>query len=111
PANGAIQPFIWALDSLNLKLQDVLYFWVEVQDNDEYSGYKTTSSTVLSLTIPSLINYFENLDEKEDEVGTGLDDVSESFRQMQEQYERFKEKMKENPDDVGYEQAQELEQV
>ena len=111
PVNGSAKGFTWALDSLNLKPKDVLSFWVKVQDNDAYNGYKSSISQVLTLTIPSLVNYFEDLDEKESEIGSDLDEVSESFREMQEQYERFKEKMKENPDQIGYEQTQELEQV
>ncbi|MEX0719385.1 MAG: hypothetical protein WD059_01875 [Balneolaceae bacterium] len=111
PENGALQSFSWNLEELRLKPQDVLSFWVEVQDNDEYRGYKTSRSSVLTLTVPSMVDYFEGLDEREDEVGTDLEDISDSFSEMQDQYDQFKEKLKENPEDAGYEQKRELEQV
>lgn len=111
PRNGVIQSFNWKLDSLNLKPQDKVTFWIEVQDNDGYSGYKTAASARLTLTVPSLVDYFEDLDEKEDEVEHDLDDITDSFRQMQDQYEQFNEMMKDNPDNAGFEESQQLEQA
>ncbi|MTI87065.1 MAG: hypothetical protein FH748_03755 [Balneolaceae bacterium] len=111
PENGVLQPFNWDLEELRLKPQDVLSFWVEVADNDGYNGRKTTRSQVLTLSVPSMVDYFESLDEKEENVDTELDDISESFKQMQDSYKQFKEKMKEQPEQAGYEQKKELEQT
>lgn len=111
PTNGAVHSFNWPIDSLVMKPQDVLTFWIEVQDNDAFNGFKSSLSQKLTLTIPSLVNFFEDIDEKETEVGTTLEEVAESFSQMEEQYELFKEKMKETPDQIGYEQSQQLEEV
>ncbi|MEX0609354.1 MAG: DUF4175 family protein [Balneolaceae bacterium] len=111
PENGVLQAHVWDLNELKMKPQDVLTFWIEVQDNDGYHGYKTSKSKVITLTVPSMVDYFEGLDDRENEVGSDLEDASDSFEQMQEQYEEFKESLKENPQDAGYEQQQELEQV
>lgn len=111
PSEEALQPFQWDLRDFDLKPQDELTFWISVWDNDEYNGYKSSNSRNITLTVPSLVDYFEDVDKKEDNVESTLDEISESFKQTQQQYEQFKEKMKDNPEQVGYEEKRELDQV
>ncbi len=111
PSGNALQPFQWDLGDFDLKPQDELTFWISVWDNDEYNGYKSSNSQKITLTVPSLVDYFEDVDKKEDDVESTLDEISESFKQTQQQYEQFKEKMKDNPEQTGYEEKRELDQV
>lgn len=111
PTEGSLQPFLWNLQDFGLKPQDELSFWISVSDNDGHNGFKSSNSQKLTLTVPSLVDYFEDLDEKENDVESTLEEVSESFKQTREQYEQFKEKMKDNPEQTGYEEKRELEQV
>lgn len=110
PNNGVLQSLIWDLSELNLKPKDELTFWVEVTDNDSYNGFKSSRSEVLTLSIPSLIDYFEDVSDKEDEVETDLEDISEAFNEMSDQYDNFKEQLKENPE-TNFEQKRQLEEV
>ncbi|MCR9132573.1 MAG: hypothetical protein NXI08_08365 [bacterium] len=110
PANGILQNYIWDVSALDLKPKDEVTFWIETSDNDAYNGFKSSRSEILSLTLPSLIDYFEELDEKENEVGSELDDVAESFEEMQQQYEQFREQLKENPQ-VDYQDVRQLQEV
>ncbi|HET8864376.1 MAG TPA: DUF4175 family protein [Gracilimonas sp.] len=111
PSIGSLNSYVWNLNELNLKPLDVLTFSITVQDNDEYNGYKSSSSQSIILEVPSLVDYFEDIDQKEDEIETDLTDISKAFEQTQEQYERFKEQMKNDPESTGYEEKRELEQV
>lgn len=111
PTEGTLQPFLWDLKDFGLKPQDELTFWISVRDNDGYNGFKSSNSQKLTLTVPSLVDYFEDVDEKENDVESTLDEISESFNQTREQYEQFKEKMKDNPEQTGYEEKRELDQV
>lgn len=111
PVNRSIQAYDWNLSNFNLKPQDELTFWITVRDNDGYNGYKASESRRITLTVPSLVDYFEEVDGKEDEVESDLEEISESFKQAEEQYQRFKEQMKDNPENPGYEEKRELEQL
>jgi hypothetical protein len=111
PKSDAITPFVWSLSELNLKPQDVLTFWINVQDNDGFAGRKTSSSQRVTLEVPSMVEYLDDMGEKEDDISTDLEEITESFQQTREQYERFKEKLKDNPENAGYEERSELEQV
>ncbi len=110
PRNGALQSFIWDVSDLNLSPKDEITFWVEVTDNDGYNGYKTSKSQEITLTVPSLVDYFEGLEERESEVETDLEDISDAFQEMSEQYDTFKEQLKENPQ-IDYEDQRQLEEV
>ena len=110
PSNGVLQSFSWDVSNLNLKPKDELSFWIEISDNDEYQGYKTSRSELITLTVPSLIDYFDDLGEEEDEVQTDLEDISEAFEEMSEQYDTFKEQLKENPE-TNFEQRRQLQEV
>lgn len=110
PNNETLQSFSWTVSELNLKPKDVVSFWIEVKDNDGYNGFKASQSQVLTLTIPSLVDYFDDLGEKEDEVETDLEDISSAFEEIQDQYETFREQLKENPE-TDFEQQRQLEEV
>ncbi|MFP8489144.1 hypothetical protein ACKGJO_08565 [Gracilimonas sp. Q87] len=111
PNSNTITPYVWPLEELNLKPQDVLTFWITVQDNDGYEGLKTSSSQRITLEIPSMVDYLDNMGEKEDDITSDLKEISETFQQTREQYERFKEKLKNNPENAGYEEKSALKQV
>lgn len=110
PRNGALQSFLWDVTDLNLSPKDEITFWIEVTDNDGYNGYKTSKSQEITLTVPSLVDYFEGLEERESEVETDLEDISDAFQEMSEQYDTFKEQLKENPQ-IDYEDQRQLEEV
>lgn len=110
PRNGVLQNFNWSVSELNLTPLDEVTFWIEAADNDEYSGFKTSRSQLITLTIPSLVDYFEDLDEREAGVSKDLDEITEEFKKMREDYENFKEELKQNPDS-RYEQQRQLDEA
>tara|TARA_R110002124_G_scaffold197895_1_gene364932 strand:+ start:2990 stop:6370 length:3381 start_codon:yes stop_codon:yes gene_type:complete len=110
PANGVLQRFNWDLSKLDLSPLDELTFWIEASDNDGYNGRKTSRSQEITLTVPSLVDYFESLDKKEQDVETDLESISESFEEMSESYEEFEESLKENPE-TTYENQRQVEEA
>jgi len=95
--NGRSNSYNWDIKTLNLKPQDEVSFWLEVTDNDAFNGAKTSRSEYRIIRIPSLVDYFEELDEKEDDVEKTLEDAAQSFEQLENEYDEFKRELKENP--------------
>ncbi len=110
PPNGVLQTYRWDLSGLQLTPLDELTFWIQATDNDAFNGAKTARSQAVTLTVPSLVDYFESLDEKENDVSEGLDEITDSFEQIEQQYEEFKESLRENPE-TNYEQYQQLDEI
>ncbi len=110
PRNGRTEQINWNLEEFELRPRDELRFRIRVWDNDEISGYKWSESQDVVIQIPSLTEYFEDLDSRERETQTGLDEISEQFRTMDEEYQEFLERLRQNPDG-GYEEEQILEEI
>ena len=108
--NGIIQTFSFDIDSLKLKPKDELTFWIETTDNDGFNGYKTARSVSITLIVPSLVDYFDEIDIQEEEIQSDLENVSESFEEMQRQYKMFEEQMRDNPT-IDYKDIGQLEEV
>lgn len=108
--NGILQTFSFDIDSLKLKPKDELIFWIETTDNDGFNGYKTARSVSITLSVPSLVDYFDEINDQEEQIQSDLENVSESFEEMQKQYEMFEEQMRVNPV-VDYKDIRQLEEV
>lgn len=110
PVIGEPSHIPWELEDLGLRPRDRLTFWVTVWDNDEFNGFKSTDSQQLVLEVPSVSAFLDNIDRQERSVQDGLDEISESFRQMEEEYQRFKDRLKQNQE-PGWEEDQMLEDI
>lgn len=110
PVMNEPQSYTWELPKLDPKPRDVLTYWIEVRDNDAYSGAKSGRSQKMTVTFPSVTEYMDELDTQENEVSESLDDLSQSFERMQQEYDQFKNQLKQNPE-TSWEQKQQLEEV
>jgi len=110
PVLNATQEYRWDLTTLNPKPRDVITFWLEVTDNDGYSGYKTSSSRKITVTLPSLVENMEQIGEQETDLQEELENISESYDEMKQEYDRFKENLKQNPE-TNWEQKQMLDEI
>jgi hypothetical protein len=113
--------FRWELseiENLDLVPGDVLDFYLEVRDNDDYAGFKRTASPIHTLRFPSLIEQFDQLDEQQDEVKGDLESLLDNARNVQEEFEQLRDELRRKQDgswdderqlDRLLEQQQELE--
>ncbi len=110
PANGRIESFEWDLSDMNLRPRDELEFKVRVWDNDAINGYKMGESQKVIIQVPSLADYFEELDSSERDIRDNLDEVTERFQSMEQEYQDFLERLRQNPDG-GFEEQQIMEEI
>ena len=104
PSNGSLTRFFWELSSFELRPRDRLTFHIRAWDNDAVNGVKASRSRDIVIRIPSLTEYFEELDEEESEVGSELEEVSDQFEQMEQEYDEFLQQLRENPEGSAEEQ-------
>lgn len=110
PQNGRLSQYTWDLAEIGLRPRDEVRFTIRAMDNDQFSGGKWGQSKEITVRIPSLAEVFEDIDEKEQNVQSELENVSESFNQMEQEYERFMERLRNNPEG-GFEEEEMLESV
>lgn len=110
PSNGKVTRYQWNLEEFGLKPRDQLTFKLRVWDNDQISGAKMSESSEVIVQIPSLTEYFDELDDQEQDVQSELEEVSDQFHNMENQYQEFLDKLRQNPQG-GFEESQMLEDV
>ena len=110
PGNGPTTSYSLDLSRFDLRPRDTFTAWIRVTDNDEIGGYKSGESRKILVQIPSLTESFEQLDEKEQDVETELDNISEQFESIEREYENFLERLQQNPE-AGIEEEQMLEDI
>jgi hypothetical protein len=100
----------WDFQDKSLRPRDRLTFWITVWDNDEFNGYKSADSQQLVLEVPSVSAFLDNINRRERDVQDALDEVSESYQQMEQEYQRFRERLQQNQR-PGWEEEQILEDI
>jgi len=110
PENGRNTRFTWDLSELELRPRDEVAFHIRALDNDAVSGGKWGESQEVVIQRPSLADFFEEIDSKERNVQDELDQVSDDFQQMEQEFERFLDRLRQNPEG-GFEEQEMLENV
>lgn len=100
-ATGLEVPFVWSLSSLNLGSEDVVEYFVEVYDNDGYSGPKMSRSQVKRLVYPSLESLLKKTEKTKDEVENSLKSALDDAMELKKELDELKEKMEKNPEELG----------
>ena len=73
---------------------DVIEYFVEVRDNDAFSGFKSARSAVQRLRLPSLAEQYEQLSEEQDEVKNQMEDLQRDADQMREQFQELRDEIR-----------------
>lgn len=110
PVSGSSQQFSWNVEEFDLRPRDVLTFQIRAWDNDEISGYKPGESREIMIQIPSLTEFLDELDHQEEQVSDHLNSISQQFEAMEQDYQRFLDRLRQNPEG-GFEESQMLENI
>jgi ElaB/YqjD/DUF883 family membrane-anchored ribosome-binding protein len=110
PENGRNTRINWDLSEIELRPRDEIRFHIRAMDNDAIAGGKWGQSQEVIIRVPSMAEFFDEIDSKERDIQSELDQVSDSFDQMEQEYERFLERLRQNPEG-GFEEQEMLENV
>jgi Domain of unknown function (DUF4175) len=108
PLPEVLRRFEWSLEDVHLYPGDWVTYYVEVEDNDEFSGHKTARSNTYRLRLPSLSELYAKIQEQDENRMTQLDDAMEKTRQLREKYEKLARELKKNPE-VDWQKQKEVE--
>src|SRR5690625_4465031 len=62
------------------------------------------------IQIPSLAEFLDELDHQEEQVSDHLNSISQQFEAMEQDYQRFLDRLRQNPEG-GFEESQMLENI
>lgn len=84
----------WAIDSLKLKAGEQLEYYVQVWDNDEVNGRKSTKTTTYNFFIPSENNLIAEINKSRAQTQQGVDQSTKRADKLQNQIEQAYQKLK-----------------
>ncbi len=110
PAPEVIKTYDWDLTPLGLYPGDAVTFYVEVEDNDEFSGHKTARTPTYRLRLPSLGELYADIQDQDDNRMSELDEVLEQGRELQQKYEQMARELKKRPE-MDWKKEQEIQKA
>ncbi|MDI6400407.1 hypothetical protein QLX67_00235 [Balneolaceae bacterium ANBcel3] len=102
--------FDWDIRSFEPGSMDRIEYWLEITDNNAYSGYQQSRSDVHIIEIPSLASRLFEQEEREEEIDQRFSEVDEAYQRMRDNIQRLRDEIRINPDD-DWEQTQMLEEI
>ena len=84
----------WALDSLRLKPNDKIDYYVQVADNDGVHGAKTTRSAVMTFAIPSMDQLQKQIDQSAEKTEQQMDQALKTAQQIKKELTELEERMR-----------------
>ena len=100
-ATGLEVPYAWNLSKLNLGTEDEVEYFVEVYDNDGFSGPKMSRSDTRKLIYPSFDALIQKTEKTKEEIENSLKSAFEDANELKQQMDELKEKMEKNPEELG----------
>ncbi|MEK6650223.1 MAG: DUF4175 family protein, partial [Bacteroidota bacterium] len=100
----------WDLEPLRLVPEDVVEYYVEVFDNDDVNGPKSSRSPLYTLRLPSLEEVFTDIERGHDQTLEDLGSALEDAKKLREDLEKISQDLKQNKE-ADWEKQQQAKEV
>ncbi|MBD3298265.1 MAG: DUF4175 family protein [candidate division Zixibacteria bacterium] len=100
----------WDLAGWGLLPEDMIHYYVEVTDNDQYNGPKTATSKTYTVRLPSLDEMIAEYENERDQGIQSLEEVFEGERELAKQIEELRREIA-NEQQIDWEKQEELKDV
>lgn len=98
----------WNLTSLNLAVEDVVSYYVEVFDNDHVNGPKSAKSKLYKIRVPSLDELFNQADETHETAQNDLQKTLEEAQKLNEEFEKISDELKQDNKELSFEEKEKI---
>ncbi|MBX2818849.1 MAG: hypothetical protein KTR29_04180 [Rhodothermaceae bacterium] len=89
---------------------DAIEYYIQVWDNDSYSGFKSSKSQTQLLRLPSLAEQYKDLEQREDDVQDEMEELLKDTRDIDEQFKELQDELR-NKLESDWEDQRQLEQI
>lgn len=103
--------YIWNLTDLNLSAGDIVTYYLEIYDNDNISGPKSTKSSTFSIRVPSLNELLTKADKTQNESEQDLNKTLQDANDLKEKMNALSQELKQNKKDLSWQEKQKVEQA
>ncbi len=103
--------YIWNLSGMNLAAEDVVTYYLEVFDNDNVSGPKSTKSSEFTVRVPSLDEILNNSDNVQNQSEKDLQDTFKEAQELKQKINDLSQELKQDKKDISWQEKQKIEQT
>ncbi len=103
--------YIWNLTDLNLSAGDIVTYYLEIYDNDNISGPKSTKSSTFSIRVPSLNELLTKADKTQNESEQDLNKTLQDANDLKEKMNALSQELKQDKKDLSWQEKQKVEQA
>ena len=89
---------------------DVIEYYVQVRDNDRVAGFKSARTRTQRLTLASLAEQYETLDEQQRAVEQQMEGLAEQEENVREQFDQLKQELRRKPE-ADWEDTRQVDQL
>jgi len=103
--------YIWNLTDLNLSADDIVTCYLEVFDNDNVSGPKSTKSSSFTIRVPSLNELLTKADNTQNQSEQDLQKTLEEAKDLKQKLDDISQELKQDKKDLSWQEKQKIEQA
>jgi hypothetical protein len=89
-------PYVWNLKNLDIVPDDKFEFYLEVADNDNVSGPKTSRTDILTAELPSIDEVLKENNQSQDNIQKQMENMLKETKDLQKDMEQFNRELSQN---------------
>ena len=99
----------WDLGNLQLKEKDVVTFYLEVFDNDNINGPKSTKSELFKIRVPSLNELFKQAEISQNNAVQDLTETLKESEKLKKELKEISDELKQNKKKIDWNEKEKIE--
>lgn len=103
--------YLWQLSSMKLVPEDVVSYYIEVFDNDNISGPKSSKSEIYTLRLPSMDEVFADLDKTHDVSLEGMKEALKQAEEARKGLEELQQELRKNQQKMNWQEQKKAEEL
>ncbi len=101
--------YIWNLSNLSLGTDDVISYYLEIFDNDNVSGPKSSKTEILTIRVPSLDEVLAGVEESHSNIENELKETVKEADELKKELEKIDNELKQDKTELTWEEKQKVE--
>ncbi|GAB6281307.1 MAG: hypothetical protein STSR0008_00460 [Ignavibacterium sp.] len=101
--------YIWNLSPLNLATEDVVSYYLEVYDNDNVSGPKSTKTKIFTVRLPSIDEIFTQTDESHQQIEEEMVETLKQAEELKKNLDKISNDLKKDKKEISWQEKENIE--
>ncbi len=103
--------YLWDLSEMILATGDEISYYLEVFDNDNFSGPKSAKSQLLKILVPSIDEVFKEAEEKQESAVDNLKETMKEAEELKKEFQRISDELKKDDKKLSWEEKENIEKA